>query len=290
MAMLFVLVLSGAFFWGVVNILQKYHLGRGIPANVMLVGVMLGVSLFGFGSQVIVFGLPKVSVGFWFPAVATVLLGIVNQGANMKALKMEDASIVSALQGLTPVFVLGTSWLMLKEFPTFFGLLGILSIVAGTYVLNLKGKGTGSGPFAPWVRLVSSKGALLALLSAFMGSISLPFEKVAVLNSSPMFIVGFEFGGIALATYVISKATGRWKEANTKNFLTAFGIGLILGIANVLMISGFLFGIVPYVGALKRFQIIVTTILAALVLKEKYGPQRIAAGVILVIGIVLIAF
>ena len=52
----------------------------------------------------------------------------------------------------------------------------------------------------------------------------------------------------------------------------------------------FAFGIVPYVASLKRFQIVVTTILAAIFLRERDWGFRLIASAIIVLGILLIAF
>ena len=52
----------------------------------------------------------------------------------------------------------------------------------------------------------------------------------------------------------------------------------------------FAFGIVSYVASLKRFQIVVTTILAAIFLRERDWGFRLIASAIIVLGILLIAF
>lgn len=149
----------------------------------------------------------------------------------------------------------------------------------------------GIGSFVtPWFRLFSSKGACLSLVTAVLGSISLNFDKMAVLQSNPMILSGSEFLSIGVFLYAIFLINGHWRKNLDKScFWSLFLVGLLVGAANVLMNSGFLHGIVPYVGSLKRTQIIWTTLLAGIFLNEKYTGSRLIAAVIIVVGVILLA-
>ncbi len=294
MAIMFLLVLGGATIWGVANVLRKWLFKeREAPVEVAVVAIMLGASVFASVAQFARFGMPHVSTAFWVPFAATAVLNVGIIFWQNKALKLEDASIVEPIQGITPIFVILTSWLMLREFPTPWGLLGILSVVLGVYILNLKGSDTklGIGLLTkPWSRLISSKGARLALITTALASISLNFDKMVVVNSSPMMRASTVFLVVAATVWGLSMAQGRWQKMDKSCFWPLFGIGLLTGLSNVLMDWGFLYGIVPYVGSLKRFQIIVTTLLAGIFLREGNMAFRITAAVIIMAGIVLIAF
>lgn len=293
MAMLFFLVLLGAFFWGVTNVLRKHFL-ENAAVDLVVVATMLGAAAFALPAQFILLGTPEFKPGLWAPLAGDIILNIGIQYLGIVALKLESAALVAALQGLTPLFLVLTSWLMLKEFPTAFGLIGILITVLGLYFLNLQelkgGKGKFQAAYAPWVSLFRSKGALIALSTAILGSIALNFNKVVVLNSSAVIRTSLVFLPVALVVYGVSLTTGKWQKIDKSKFWPLFGIGLLVGLAGVLMDSGFLYGIVPYVGTLKRFQIIVTAVLAGIFLKEKYAGSRVIAAIIIVIGIVLLAF
>lgn len=306
---LFLLVIGGAFLWSVTLIIQKHFLKeKKVGPEVMTVAVMLGAGLASFVFQLILVGIPKVSMNFWVPFAITAILNIVIQYGAIKAQALEDVSITSALGGLTPLFVVLTSWILLGEFPTTYGLLGIIVITLGVYTFNLKGgdiklsaRLQGIIPErlhqsvlfygAPLIRLFSSKGAILALLTAILASIALIFDKMAVLNSNPMIFTGGAFLVVAISVYGVSKATGNWKKLDKSHFWSLFATGLIfLGMATVLMNSGFFFGIVPYVGALKRIQIVFTVIFASIFLGEKYGALRLLSAAMIVIGILFLAF
>ena len=292
MTMMFLLVCGGATIWGGSNVLQKYLFkNRNAPVEVAVVAVMLGASLFSFAAQFIYFGMPNVSTGFWWPLMATAVLNVGIIFWQNKSLKIEDASIVEPIQGTTPIFAILTSWLMLREFPTPWGLLGILSVVLGVYVLNLEHMPQEIRSLGkPLSRLISSRGAQLAFLSAVLGSISLNFDKLVVVNSSPMMRASIVFLVVAGSVYAASWIRGCWQKMDKSCFWPLFGIGLLIGLSNILMDWGFLYGIVPYVGSLKRFQIIVTTLLAGIFLREGNMGFRITASVIMFAGIVLIKF
>lgn len=306
--MLFFLVCGGAFLVGVINVLQRYYLkGRAVRVEAMIVETMLVAAVFVSLVQFFLLGIPKVSSGFWLPLGITAPLYVGMVYCLTKAYKLEDASIVASLQGIAPIFIILTSWLLLREFPTSFGLIGIGCIVLGTYILNLKGLDVElprkfqriipkrlyqpiMSFLVPWIRLSSSKGACLSLLAALLGSIALVFAKRAVLNSNPMILDGCLFLTACAFIYGKSKINGQWKGLDKKYFWPIFGIGLLVGLSELLMTSGFFFGIVPYVGSLKRTEILFTAILAGIFLGEKHALLRFGAAAIIVIGVVLIAF
>ena len=55
----------------------------------------------------------------------------------MKAIKISPLSLTVPFLALTPVFLIGTSYIMLKELPDFSGAIGILFVAIGAYTLNI---------------------------------------------------------------------------------------------------------------------------------------------------------
>ena len=54
-----------------------------------------------------------------------------------KALKKLDLSLAIPLLSFTPIFMLLSSFILLGEFPSLLGILGMILVVSGIYVLNL---------------------------------------------------------------------------------------------------------------------------------------------------------
>ncbi len=85
-----------------------------------------------------------------------------------------------------------------------------------------------------------------------------------------------------------SKYKGSWKSIPKALTLKIFALGLLFGIGCVLMNMSFLFGIVPYVGTLRRTQILWTVLFAAVFLKEKHAFSRILGAIVIFVGCALI--
>lgn len=307
MTMMFLLVCAGAFFWGITNILEKFYIKQKVGVEIMVIATMLGASVFSFISQFVLAGIPKISSGFWLPLFGAILVNLGIRYWELKALKTEDVSIVATIIGLTPVFVVVTSFFMLREFPTLYGLIGIFFATVGLYILNIKGVKTELPSQlqylvpkrlqkyvlfwgAPFLRLFSTQGAKLALLVAVLGAFGLNWDKLIVLHSSPYMRSAIVFLVVALIMYAGLKITGAWDKTDKRFFWPLFGIGLIVGLSNVLMDYGFLYGIVPYVGAIKRTQIIWTMVFAHFALKERLTPWRLTGAIIIITGMVFIYF
>src|SRR5579885_438453 len=83
---------------------------------------------------------------------------------------------------------------------------GIVLIVAGSYILNIKEKHRGY--LAPFRALLKERGSKLMLIVAFIWSITSNFDKVGVQNSSPIFwIIAIDtFIAIVMAPVVFYKS------------------------------------------------------------------------------------
>lgn len=306
--LLFIFVLGGAFLWGIGNVLQKYYLkDHDVDRDVMVVGTMCGASVFSFAAEFMWNGVPHVTAKFWLPFAVTAGLNVVMARWHVAALKWEDASIVTPLAATMPMFVIVMSWVLLREWPTFYGRIGIFLVACGSYILALRGSNVALPPLlirmvsvrfhkhlifygAPWLRLLSSRGARLALFCAYLGAIAVNFDKLATLNSSPMLFTGSVFGVVALSTYGWSKSCGQWDSLEKKCFGKLLLLGLFIGLYTIILNAGYFFGIVPYVGTLKRTQILWTVLFAGLFLGEKHALIRFVGAMIIFTGAVLIAF
>jgi len=295
MEMMFLLVCSGTLVWGITNILQKYFFkNRGVDVELMTIATMLGSSSSAFTGQLILIGLPKIPIEFWQPFIATAALNIVIIRAQYEAMKKEDVSITSSIMALVPMFTVLTSWLLLKELPSFYGLIGIFTIVVGVYVLGLKQMDSDDREtkfLFPFFKLFSSKGARIALLAAVLASISVNYDgQVARISSAPMRATSVFFT-VSMFYFALSLITGRWHTMNKSYFWSLFAIGFLFsGLSNILMDWGYRYGIVPYVAALKRTQAFWTILLAGIFLKEKYTSARLLAIIFIVGGMVFLAF
>lgn len=305
---LYTLVLGGALLHAWTNIAKKKHLVEEVHEDLVTVTIMVGAGLVGFVGSFIVYGIPTIQSGFWIPFTIVAVLNILIQYLDVKALKIEDVSVVVPLASATPIFLIFMTWVILRESPSTWGRIGIGLIAVGSYFLYLDGRVvTLPRPLrrlpsqwqskvaywgGPWLRLFSSKGARLALLVAYLGSVAISFDKLVVTNSNPLFRTGAVFSFVALSILAYSWQQGVWRRIpkDRSTLLKLLLVGIALGGADALYSAGYLYGAAAYVGSLKRTQILWSVILAWLIWKEGSPRQRIAGGAIMFAGAALLSF
>lgn len=116
---------------------------------------------------------------FWVALFLSSVLHVVAIILYFRALKDSPISLVMPVLALTPVFLLITSPLIVGEFPTLLGIIGILTTVIGSYVLNLSKRSRGL--FEPLISIVREKGTREMFIVAFIWSIASNTDKIGVL-------------------------------------------------------------------------------------------------------------
>ena len=122
---------------------------------------------------------------FWLAIAAALPLELAAFFLYMRALKLSPLSLSLPFLAFTPVFMILTGRLILDEALTAGGVLGILLIVLGAYVLNLSKMK--SGLLGPIRAVMREPGSWIMLLVSFVYSITAPIGKVAILHSNPWF-------------------------------------------------------------------------------------------------------
>lgn len=223
--------------------------------------------------------LPALIIGGGINALTTVLY--------FKAIKHSDLSITVPMITFTPLFLLMTSPLILGEFPGPLGLAGVLLIVLGSYILNIKQRHRGYG--APFRALLTEKGPRYMLIVAFLWSITSNIDKVGVLNSSPaLWLVAVNILIALILTPMVM--TGRREKASLKmNLAFLVPIGLVGGMAMIFQMTAITMTMVAYVISIKRTSTVMSVFFGWLIFKEGGMRERLLGVVIMVLGVALIA-
>jgi uncharacterized membrane protein len=225
----------------------------------------------------------------FFPALfASGTLNALSLTMYVRAIKYYDLSLVTPITAFTPLFLLVTSPLIVGEFPQTMGLIGVVLIVGGSYILNLKEKERGY--FAPWRSLFTNPGSRLALLVAFLWSITSNLDKVGVQNSAPIFwaICVYFWISIVLLPVVLLKSrknlpplNRRWFKLIFYGFLNSMMIGCQMTAINLTLVA--------YVVSVKRTSALFSVIFGSLILKEERIKEKLVGSIIMVIGVFFIA-
>lgn len=234
-------------------------------------------------------GIPQVTWAFWASLFTTGPLAVVTFHYYVKSLKLSDLSLTAPMLAATPLFLLLTSPVILGEFPAPIGLVGIVILVAGSYVMNLRH--LKNGMFAPFKALLHDPGPRLMLLVAFLWSISANIDKIGLRNSSPVFWItcAFGFTALLLTPIVWRRTAGGFAQVlNAPWYLLA--TGLLEAVTCLCQMDALTMTIVPYIVAVKRMSAVFAVLLGWLVLREGSVRERLAGATLMVLGVFLIAF
>lgn len=229
----------------------------------------------------------KFSTQFW---VAVSITAIINLTATIfynKALAYGDISSVMPMLSFTPLFLLLTSPILIGEFPNIYGLIGIVLIVSGSYLLNLKA--AHKGFLEPLKSLIQNRGTRYMLFVAFIWSISANFDKISI-NSSSLF-QHLIFINIIVFT-LLTSLVGLKKKFNKKNLLENKKPLILI---SALAVGSFIFHmaalsltLVAYVIALKRLSGLLSVFLGFYFFKESEIKSRLLGAIIMFAGVIFI--
>lgn len=232
---------------------------------------------------------PQLDNMFWIYIACVTLILTVASICFFKALKVSDMSISMPMLTFTPVFLLVTSPIMLGEFPKPVGLIGIMLIVVGAYVLNFSDRKIGY--FTPFKSLLKEKGPRYMLVVAALYSIGANLDKMAVVKYSMGVYLCAVNSCVALALFLIilrrsKNIIGQMKVALPYMFL----MGLCTAIAFFSQMTAIKMAIVPYIIAIKRTSVLLSSLFGFWIFKEKGFKERIFGVIVMILGVFIISF
>jgi drug/metabolite transporter (DMT)-like permease len=253
-------------------------------------------------------GFPPIGHAFFGALIASSLLGMFSILLSFAALRHTDISLAVPMISFTPLFLIITSFVLLREVPSLIGITGIIIIVTGSYVLNLS---SSHRRFAdPFRSIAKNRGVLYMLIVSVLYAVAINFDKMIVLNSDPVFgsaitclILGISFSGMSQGTMVRDmvvpvmgplpdaphRHNGEITSTPLKNSIGQWAmIGILLSVSAVSINTAYTVQIVPYVIAIKRMSIIMMVVYGAFVFGEKDMVRRLFGALLMVAGAVMI--
>lgn len=233
-------------------------------------------------------GIPALNTQF---AIALLIGGSINAVTAVlyiKAIKVSDLSLTVPLVALTPLFMLITSPLIVGEYPKLFDYIGILLIVTGSYLLNIKEKS--QGYLAPFKALVKEPGPKLMLIVAFLWSITSNFDKIGVKNSSPIFWLFSLFSTMTvLLLPVLLHKTPNPSRKILKQLPMLAAMGFFNAVGVLCQMQALTLTLVVQVIAIKRTSVLMGVLFGHFIFKEKDIKQRLLGAAIMVFGVFVIS-
>ncbi|NOX90530.1 MAG: EamA family transporter [Calditrichaeota bacterium] len=238
-------------------------------------------------------------IPFFLSFAVSITLNIVAYTLLLKAIVQYPVSIVMPFVGLTPLFLTITSFLILGETITSIKIIGILFIVFGGFILQLPQdislRNVKNHGFKDLIN-TGEKGIWYMVLVAFLWSITASVEKIAVRASSPEFYGASIHLSLGAAFLVIQKFSkkkngrsgGLLPSVTKKSIFLLLLIGVVSAALAWCQLTAIKITYVTYVITFKRAGILVSTLLAFLILKERNYAKAISGTVSILIGAALI--
>ena len=221
---------------------------------------------------------------FWLPLVIIwVVILPVQTYFLYRSLREGELSEVAPVSALLPVFNIASSFLVIHELPTRYGLAGILLTVFATYLL-LSDTGSGS-------RMAYNRPVLFMIISIACTAIGSTLDKVAIGASTPAFYSFVNICGGAiiflLFTYIY-REQGELKQVR-ELFWKLCMLGIVLALAFVTFTEAFAVAPTSYVLALRSGGFLAVAVWGIFFLKESLSRRKIIAIALFALGTLALA-
>ncbi len=238
---------------------------------------------------VLFLGPEEMSSRFLWALLASSLLQLTVILLYFKAIKRAELSVTVPLLTLTPLFMLLTSPIMIGEFPSILGIVGIVLIVVGTYISNLSEDN--KNVFAPFVSLVKNEGSRYMLIVAFLWSITANIDKIGVEETSPVYWAFTK--DFLILFYLIPilavKSRKPLQQINHRKWGLLL-VGFFKSASVLTQMFAIQFILVAYVISIKRASAIFIILFAFFYMNEKKNFKNRMIGIItILVGLFVIA-
>jgi drug/metabolite transporter (DMT)-like permease len=235
---------------------------------------------------------------FWIGIAATVTVNVVATYFLYKALDFSELSYLMPFMTLTSLTIIIPPMFLFHEYPSPFGLIGILVVVMGAFMMDYKKAKVTEAEIL--VHKQNRKGLLYFLVTAACYTISPSVTKLAVIESSPLFatflihlLMGAAFGIFILMLgekVKIKNIIRTFKGNEARNFSIAIVLAAVsIAISNISINVAYQFQDVAYVMAIKRVMPFFAFLFGYFYFKERTNLKRkILATATMIAGAVLI--
>jgi len=229
--------------------------------------------------------IPSLDRTFWLSLLLMIPLEIAAIILYVKAIKISPLSLTIPFLAVSPVFIILIAFLILGEVPDRSGLLGILLIVAGAYLLNIRT--TREDLLGPIKAIRRERGSIFMIIVALIYSVTATLGKVAVQHSGPIFFgVFYPF----LLTLILSVVL--WRKGLLPEVLSRPMTFLAIGIFTAIMILTHFTAIsmtdVAYMISVKRASLVFSVLYGRVLFGEENIRERLTGSVLMIAGMVSI--
>ncbi|MDO8576604.1 MAG: DMT family transporter [bacterium] len=221
---------------------------------------------------------------FWWPLIIIwVVLYPIQNYFLYRSLREGELSEVTPIGSLLPVLNIIPSFLLLRELPTSYGIVGIIATVVATYLLLTDVPGGSRWKF--------NLPVIFMLLSTVCTALGSTLDKVAVEVSTPVFYSFVNIFGASIVFSVLAFATGQHRELKqVRRFLpTLMMLGVVLTLGFTAAMFAFSYGPTSYVLALRSGGFLLAALWGVVFLHESLSRKKIVALALFIFGTIFLA-
>lgn len=234
---------------------------------------------------------PGITSVFWLWIAVLVPLELLAMWLYSLAIRDCPLYLTLPYLAFTPVINVFTANLILEETVTGRNLLGILLVVSGAYLLNVK-KPTGGGRMhvlAPLKAIVTERGSRLMLGAAIVYSLTSVMGKGAMQYVGPETFGAFYYTVIGLSVLFLVLLV---RPASLKVVRIRPGYVMLVAVCMSIMVVSHFLSIaqieVAYMTTVKRTSLLFGIVLGAYMFAERHVMQHFIAGALMVAGVAII--
>jgi drug/metabolite transporter (DMT)-like permease len=225
---------------------------------------------------------------FWTNMLAVGILDTLGNLLLVKSLQMTDLSVFGPLNAYKPVIALGISVVLLGEIPSAWGILGIVIIVAGSWLLHDWKKEDKKGD--DWKALFFRIGGIA------LSATSSVYAKKAILSGSTISVLIFwAILGVPvmIAALYWQKQVPSWPiikqrlRSGAKNYIGITCSVLFMQVCTILIFEHYFVG---YSLAYFQLSAVVSVWIGYKLFGEKNFRQRLIGSIITVIGAIILLY
>lgn len=206
-----------------------------------------------------------------------------------RAYKIGEVSVVTPFYSFNPIFGGIFSWVLLSQDLSVNGIIGILLITFGGYIIKIN---KFEGFMDPIKRIFKDRGIVyLFLYSLIIGFIS-PFDSFGVNSVSPglWLFYTYLFASLSIIVYYvyINGLNFSISGHDYKNYSMFFGIGFFTFVSVISLFYAYQYLEVAYVLSIFMLNIVLTSVVGIFIYDEKVYFNKILAIVLMTVGAIIV--
>ena len=221
---------------------------------------------------------------FWWPLIIIWLILYPLQNYLLyRSLREGELSQVTPVSALLPVFNILPSFILLRELPSVFGVIGIIVTVIATYLILTDVRAGERQKF--------NLPVLFMIGTVVCTAIGSTLDKIATEASTPVFYTFINMVGASVVFFILTFAYRQQHElARVKESMGTFIVlGIVMALAFVAFITAFTLGPTSYTLAIRSGGFIIAALWGVVLLKESFSSRKMWSLVLFVAGTVALA-